>query len=359
MAPLPWGILASSGGGLTVTATNATLTSDATYYYLTYTNSTSTAGTTTGTLTVDGGQVPMDYLIVAGGGGTSGRELQGTELIRWNYSYHTAVGAYSESECYYYAGGGQYFYDPYSYTCYFNYYADNEVTMSIWNNAGGGGAGGVLTGSSTLNPGGYNISVGAGGSSYGTTAPKATRGISTSAFGLTATGGGAASVAGDQRNGGSGAAGGTGISGQGYSGAPAGGRNTNTDTIQGRGWSCYTLASNGYLNTYAANNCYQGFGTGGSAVAAGVGHGQMTGKATVLTGQTLATNLTMGGLTALGLTVGFGGDSIEYPRNAAQTPATWANTGAGAGYASANQAAAGVVRVRIAKSTMAEVKVAA
>lgn len=367
MAPLPWGILASSGGGLTVTATNATLTSDADYYYLTYTNSTSTAGTTTGTLTVDGGQVPMDYLIVAGGGGSYGNMMDGNgQTVFWDYSYHSA-GVWTCSACPagFYTAAVWWNYDYWcqdSY-CLWNYYADSMKTVYTYIGAGGG-AGGVLTGSSTLNAGGYNLSVGAGG--------VMAKGVNTSAFGLTAIGGGAG-VPGvgnaTLKSGGSGGAGGTGTSGQGNDGANGSFDGvTQYPTLPFGNKSCQQAINDGlYSNWSTGNKCYESNGTGGGPLSTGRGYGSNTRIATSkeeLGSQSFGymPAALENGLTALGLRVGMAGPSSDISFFGSFPSPRPPGSGGGSNqmsFSGRENGSAGVVRVRIAKSTMAEVKVAA
>lgn len=360
MAQLPWGIISSSAGGLSVKGTSATLTSDSEYYYLTFTNSTNTAGTTTGIMLVEGGPISIDYLIVAGGGGSSGNVNVSSATTFWNCYYHS------------------YYCDWWGDCWPTNYYCDDSKTVSIYRGAGGG-AGGVITGSKSLNPGSYDISVGSGGSGNLNQAPWANPGVNTSAFGATATGGGAGVPTGLSgtpiRDGGSGGPGGTGISSTGnpngtfYGNAGANGSfagvgSTYYYTYNNLNKTCQELVSGGYSNSYAQYLCYESAGTGGGPLAPGVGHG-MTAKATNFAApqdhvyNDIPLELASG-LTSLGLTVGFPGVSTDLARNSTTLLSPPANTGSGGScnYSSVStNGTSGVVRVRIAKSSMANVSV--
>lgn len=173
-------------------ATGGTITEGSGYRYHVFYSS--------GTFTVQGGTGLIDYLIVAGGGG----------------------GA-----------------------------TDGDV-------GGGGGGGGLITGSLTVSAQNYSIVVGAGGaggtSSYtpGTGGGgNGSQGGTSSAFGLTAIGGGRggtrsnAGGAGGSGGGGGdgGAAGGTGTSGQGYAGGTAPAMNSNGGWDQGGGGGAGGAAS--------------------------------------------------------------------------------------------------------------------
>jgi len=227
--PIISGIVASSKSGHigpSVTTTNATLFSDATYYYQAYLST----GTFTNALTVSGGSVTADILVVAGGG----------------------AGFYELSSPQY---------------------------------LGGGGAGGVqwLT-SQVLTSGSYNITVGAGGQGGQTGFIQYPGG--NSQFGaLTASVGGGAGGSGTilgQTGGsgggssGSGHAGGSGTSGQGNAGG-AGGTNTagggggyggagNTNSNGGAG----STSSSAFYSTVLAcgiNSGLIGGGGGGCSIS--------------------------------------------------------------------------------------------
>jgi hypothetical protein len=156
------------------TVTGGTLTSDATYFYRTFTAS--------GTLGISGGALPISYLLVGGGGGSGG-------------------------------GGSTGYY------------------------SGGGGGGGVLSSTLAFNSN-TSVVIGGGGaagSQSGDNGFAGINGANTTAFGLTALGGGGgggnsttvASISGKGLDGGSGGGGalystvnggGSGSSGQGFSG---------------------------------------------------------------------------------------------------------------------------------------------
>lgn len=137
----------------TAIVTGGTLTSDATYFYRTF-----TAG---GTLSVTNGSVVADYALIGGGGG-------GNSSIFINFGNGT--------------GWGQAF------------------------QGGNGGAGGYQNGTAQTLSGTYNITIGGGGTAgvYGGSSP--TNGSATTGFSLSASGGGS----GGGSSGGNGAAGGSG-----------------------------------------------------------------------------------------------------------------------------------------------------
>lgn len=131
---IPLGLL-DGDNGPSWSVTGGTITSDGTYYYHTF-------DTTSGELVVEGRDVPIEYLLVGTGGSGGG------------------ASTYYRSD-----GGWDYYVGP-----------------------GGGGAGGVLTGSTFLAPGTYPITIGA--PKYSTEGAVA----DTTAFGLTAYGGGHGAV---------------------------------------------------------------------------------------------------------------------------------------------------------------------
>jgi hypothetical protein len=161
---------------------------------------------------------------------------------------------------------------------------------------GGGGAGGLITGSLTITPQSFSIVVGAGGtggtSSYtpGTGGGgNGSKGGNSSAFGLTAIGGGYGGTryqpggSGGSGGGGGdgGAAGGAGTSGQGYAGGTAPDMNANSGWDEGGGGGAGGAASSynpgpgvtnsisGTAVTYAAG----GRGQGTTTAAANTGNG--------------------------------------------------------------------------------------
>lgn len=329
MAPLPWGILASSGGGLTVTATNATLTSDADYYYLTYTVA---SGGKNGSLSVENGQVPIDYLLVGGGGGSSGISMVSSFSYNWAYS---------------------------------EFYGAQTVYVY---QLGGSGAGGVLTGNTSLNPGNYSISVGEKGlGSLDGYYSNPKKGGNSTAFGLTAFGGGpyivGTSASASARSGGSGGPGGSGVAGQGNAGAAGdfSGLTGNPPQLNAAR-NCQQWASSGDWYYNQVSYCYESVGTGGGPLGSGKGAGISSPRAFNTAGIGSFWGWTapssLGPITALGLTVAYPGYSGDI-FGPTESPAE--NTGSGASTTnnSDQRARHGVIRVRIAKSTMAEVKVAA
>lgn len=165
--------------------TGGTLTSDATYYYRTF--------TANDTLTVTNGTLNFDYVVVGGGGGGGAPK---TYTGYGGCYYQTTI-----QDCWYDAG----LCGDWNIYCYTNWegwtycnglsnYNCGLPYMALNFDGGGGGAGGVVTGSTTMYGGSTNIVVGAGGSggvnngSNGGTAP--TNGGNSSAFGVTAYGGG-------------------------------------------------------------------------------------------------------------------------------------------------------------------------
>ena len=351
------------------TVSGGTLTSDATYYYRTFTN-TSTTGATTDTLTISGKPLTFDYLLVGGGGSVPSSPF--------------LVGTY-----------------------YGNIYG-----------VGSGGAGGVLSGSTTLNPNSYSIRLGGVGSGK-------LKGYDSYAFNdlLRARGGGSGGSAsswsqpeapldsatneqgtypqGTTNNivgsGGGYPTAGTGI---GYRQYPHYGQGTmggfqdipgsysfNPDwwyTIKarveanypgytmGQNYSCATLFDYGYLLNTPSGGCIDTIVSGGGAGAAGYGlHGQgyavawyennptyyRTGWETrttsptsgfVFTGSNYApSNAAGAGVTILGLTVGQNGDLPIFRRTSALTAA---NTGCGSGFT--HGPGTGVLRIRYLRSAV-------
>jgi len=180
--------------------TGGTLTSDSTYYYRTFTGN--------GTLSISGGAVSFDYLLVAGGGGSGG-------------------------------GGSTGYY------------------------SGGGGAGGLLSGTTSLTVANYPVVIGSGGAAGTQSADNGfagTNGSDSTVAGFTAIGGGGGggntttidSIAGKGRSGGSGGGGalystanggGAGTSGQGF----AGGGTTGTSGGGGGGSHLVEMVDLEYL----------------------------------------------------------------------------------------------------------------
>jgi hypothetical protein len=187
--------------------TGGTLTSDATYYYRTF--------TANDTLTITGDKpLAFDYVLVGGGGG-------GGEVMKYNYGqcyYSTMIksccldcgncsqngwliSCYQDFQGFYYCNG-------------LDVWACGRPNLSLTFDGGGGGAGGVVTGSTVMAPGSANIVIGQGGaggvySPYDT--PK--NGGNTTAFGVTAYGGGAGGGASPSQPGASGGGSGANVSG--------------------------------------------------------------------------------------------------------------------------------------------------
>lgn len=122
-----------------------TLTSDATYYYRTFTDSTQIQN-----FTIERAPLQFDYLVV-GGGGAGGSDTS-TVAVGADTCYNQCF-----TICFDYWGN----LNPCSYNC--NPYSCN--TRNWYKHNAGGGAGGVITGSIKYNPGVYEIKVGAGGTS--------------------------------------------------------------------------------------------------------------------------------------------------------------------------------------------------
>lgn len=335
-----------------MTATKATLTSDADYYYLTYTDTTPISGTTTGLLEVTGGVVPISYLLVAGGGGTSGISNVGTAYTQWNCYYHS-YGCDWDGNCFYY-----------------NYYCDDAQNISIYRSASGG-AGGVHNGDITLNPGSYSFVVGKAGRGApdGLTGEQ---GKNSSAFGAIALGGGAgivSSVSNSLRDGGSGAsAGGLALTQTPIVGGTARGNNGSSgnfdapQSIKPYGnISCVTAVSYGYFNSYSSNSCYESQGTGGAPLGSGVGWGLSPyahSSAPLGSQNWISAPTTILGITLLGMTVGVAGSSPDvYTTTDGPGQTIYPGSGAGTNQNSNQRATDGVIRIRIAKSTNAQVTV--
>ena len=222
------------------TVTGGTLTSDATYFYRTFTSS--------GTLGISGGSLPISYLLVAGGGGSGG-------------------------------GGNTGYY------------------------SGGGGGGGVLSSTLAFNSN-TSIVIGAGGAAgtqSGDSGFAGTNGDNTTAFGLTALGGGGGggnsttidTISGKGRVGGSGgggalystaSGGGAGTSGQGFSGGGT------TGTSSGGGGGAGGAGGNGNSNTGgAAGLAFSSSISGTPSFYAGGGAGRGSSDGSTSAGTTPAT----------------------------------------------------------------------
>jgi hypothetical protein len=357
----------SSFGGLsnrgyykpTPVVTGGTLTSDATYYYRTFTN-TSTTGATTDTLSITNGSLDFDYVLVGGGGSLS-------SSFKLNAQF--TVSRYNDA-----------------FTAYLGNGKTNVGTVRA------GGAGGVLNGSLSLNPNSYTISIGSAGSGD-------QKGFNSSAFNgaLVAKGGGSGDVTADggpNTSGNSSNTVGSGGSvttawnafGQQY-GTPGQGNDTGAygspttafaaslfsivtfnrgSTYSSLSNSCSSISNNGWFsrvnNSTADIWCIQSWHGAGGASASGRGT-DSTGYATIYfppnfsatVGGGFETNSTWGGnptsagagVTHLGLTVGQAGDLPHLTRTTALTPA---NTGCGKG--ATHAAGSGVLRIRYLRSAV-------
>lgn len=351
--------------------TGGTLTSDATYYYRTFTN-TSTTGATTDTLSIANSSLNFDYVLVGGGGSVPSSPL--------------VLGTMGTNQ--------------------------NMLGM------GSGGAGGVSSGSMTLNPNNYSIRLGGVGTGK-------LKGYDSYAFNdaLCSRGGGsggtngawyqaaaaldsATNEQGTFPNGttnnivGSGGGYPTGQTqgirqfpylGQGnmggfvynYTGNTAYGPYWNTIKARveanypGYTWnfnySCYFYWNNGYFLPQANAGCVEGMTSGGGAGAVGFGldtqgyamgwyqntagyytTGWETSTTYPTSGFTFSggsitgvTNAAGAGVTILGLTVGQNGDLPNFRRT---TALTTANTGCGGGFT--HGPGTGVLRIRYLRSAV-------
>lgn len=159
-----------------------TLTSDATYYYRTF--------TANDTLTVTNGTLNFDYVVVGGGGGGGAPKT----YTGYGGCYYQGTIQDCCADCGNCDGG----WNIYCYVNYQSLYFCNGLTnyscglpsMALNFDGGGGGAGGVVTGSTSMSDGSTSIVIGNGGSGgiVGGAAP--TNGGNSSAFGITAYGGG-------------------------------------------------------------------------------------------------------------------------------------------------------------------------
>ena len=119
--------------------TGGTLTSDATYYYRTFTDSTQL-----GQLSISRAPLTFDYVVVGAGGNANHIALSGNSVKKeWNWNCHNWQWYCDYYDCYYqYCVAGSWWYDD---------------SYSINKYSGGAGGGGVVTGSTTYNPGNYEV----------------------------------------------------------------------------------------------------------------------------------------------------------------------------------------------------------
>jgi prepilin-type N-terminal cleavage/methylation domain-containing protein len=257
-------------------------------YLVTYEVTDSSGNFATASRTVDVVSSQADYIIVAGGGG-GGRTL-------W------------------YAGGG-----------------------------GGGGAGGVRTGNFTLSTASHTIVVGAGGAAGATEGSNGTQGGNSSAFGLTATGGGrgGSGVGGSGGSGGGGGntgasgtvAGGSGTSGQGYGGGY--GIGAEDYAVKGAGGGGGAGAGGSFSNAVAYRSGHGGTGIqwlNGNWYAGGGSGGHWGGVGT-----------SGNGGSGIGGKGGINGGTVHATAPVANTGS---GGGGGCGGATASAGAAGVVIIR-------------
>lgn len=313
-----------------------TLTADATYYYRTFTDS-STTGAVTGTLSIQFQPLAFDYVLVGGGGSGDAWPGHGVFAISANRSYYDA------------------------------YFSLRTVVQG-----GSGGAGGVVSGNTTLNAGSYSIRVGAGGSN-------GSNGFQSRAFNdmVSALPGGAkgpTQAAGVAGSGGSYSAGpppgstpwtapgpysGTpGTSGQGNSGGNTTLNGTSTGCVHGIFFSNYCDFFGYCFENPSSGGGAGGAGLTGNGVAMVVPAYHSGSKGTgaeVICASSISTGVggdfqstaPGAGVTILGLTVGQAGDVVGRTRNAVFNPA---NTGAGGG--ATHIAGSGVLRIRYLRSAV-------
>lgn len=183
--------LAKSLGRKRATLLGGEASIDANFLYIDFKN------TGSSTLQVFGNTpIPADYVIVGGGGG--GGWPGYISMSNPNCYYDTYL-----HECSYYAGtcgsGSWIFYGYWAGSNYIGFalndYGCSKPTFRTNLDGGGGGAGGVLTGSINLTSQNYPITVGAGGvagswNAATNSGTNPTNGANTTALGLTAFGGG-------------------------------------------------------------------------------------------------------------------------------------------------------------------------
>lgn len=283
------------------TVSGGTLTADSTYYYMDFTTSTATENTTTGTLVVEDQPITVDYLLVGGGGpGISWDRITGQRYYGSFYNFRNVRTLY------------------------------------------GGGAGAVVSGSTTLNPGTYSVSVG-NGAPGGTGVNTSISGVSSYALnGSIVAHGGASPLFTGSRGSGSGAEFASTGPDPGFSGG-VGGNTAFPGGTAGIDCNFYIYYNNWcYELTHCVEDDLGGGGAGGAPTTGKFG----------LTSDSQCTNSPPnevsqpGGppITLLGLTVGKGGgaDTLATP-----------NTGnGGAKAAQGYSGASGVFRIRFAKSAV-------
>jgi hypothetical protein len=192
--------------------------------------------------------------------------------------------------------------------------------------SGGGGAGGLLTSTTTINPGtSYTVVVGAGGAATSATQANGNSGSNTTAFSLTAIGGGGSGNGSEATyknglSGGSGGGGGVGYpAGNGAGGAGTSGQGYAGGSCTGYG-SPFLGAGGGGAGAVGANGATAGTGNGGIGIASSI-----SGTSTYYAGG--------GGGGAVSGTAGAGGSGGGGRGNTDGTAGTagTANTGGGAG----------------------------
>lgn len=291
-----------------------TLTSDSTYYYRTFTNH-SFVGDITDYITIKNKPINFDYVLVAGGGGGTSGYILG--YYRYAYTCLQCCACCDDfGQPYYYAA-----------TCY----GSNIAAYT----AIGGGAGGVLTGSTSLNPGSYSIKIGSGGlSGFGL---ENNKGRNSSAFNdaITAIGGGASGTSCTDTYSFGGSGGGRLVSSSCTTDNSTAGQGNRGGIAASTGVGCATQILN-YNSCSGFNYCIQQGAGGGGAGGVGGGGDLYIGCDNNQSYFANNDGLSNGsGITALGLTVGAGGQRTSS-----------SNTGNGSIYGGSS----GVLRIRYLRS---------
>jgi hypothetical protein len=204
---------------------------------------------------------------------------------------------------------------------------------------GGGGAGGLLTGTTTVTPQAYTITVGAGGPGTTNTGANSTNGSNSTAFGLTAIGGGAGgSCSAPSGNSGGSGGGGGGCS----SGKPGGNGTAGQGNSGGQGQH---IAS-----AYPDNGVNGNGGGGGGAGSPGISGAfrapfNSTAQGTI-GGRGTGINLNITGLTTMFAEGGNGGAGRSNHTGANATPNTGNGGGGSAGEALSGAGGSGIVIIR-------------
>jgi hypothetical protein len=225
------------------------------------------------------------------------KHYDGSRWIQMSNKF-SAVGG---TEGTYTDNGTLYKYHVYTSSGVFNAYSSGTVDVLLvaagggtgWDVGGGGGAGGLIQSIGlSISPGNHSISIGAGGSSGQGTNIRGTNGGNTTAFSLTAIGGGGGGAYNSNGNGLSGGSGGgagnygstggSGTAGQGYAGGSSGA--SGTWATGGGGGAGGAGANHNYPN-FVAGGAPLYLNYNGSSVAyAGGGYGGPDGGAVYATG---------------------------------------------------------------------------